>query len=196
MKLLVATKNQEKLNIAQRLYRAIDPSIMLFGLADSGLSGEIVEIGSIEQRAEQKARYYCDKAKSQLSEIPWDGVLGIDDGIDVGDGIIRANSQETTDAILAEQAAKPGDTIRMARASSTIWFNNGKNYAITTYSPYIFLGNPKGIVRKEGVYPLTQVFAPLGQDQTLAEMSEAETTAYYLQYHRREIEELLKSYKS
>ena len=190
-KILIATKNRDKFVIAADIFKRIGLQNYEFvNLHDLGIVDEIEEIGSISQRAEQKAEFYGEIA----IKLPVTGlavVIGIDDGIRLTNSDEASpNSKEITEGILLGKLHKKGDTIWIARSFS-VYVRGDKSIVTTeTQIPFIFLGNDNKIRLKNEQYPLSFVFSMMNDFRPVAEVSSKESNDYYLKYSESPLREM------
>jgi hypothetical protein len=149
---LVATKNKDKYKIAKALLEKIFPGRFSFAsLIDIGITEEIDELGSIEDRARQKPEFYRNCADKQFPQKEISAVVGIDDGF----GITEAdegdpNSKELTDQILSGSYLAEGKTIWLKRAFAIS--NDNGTRSIMTSIPFAFRGYAKNIKNNSFIF--------------------------------------------
>ena len=119
MKVLVATRNKDKFEIVKRMVEAIIPDALLISVADVDISGDVVEVGTISERAVQKAQYFLERLEWSKCADDFDAVLAVDDGLRIADGDATPNSKELTDRILKEEWS-PGEEIDVVRSFALI----------------------------------------------------------------------------
>jgi hypothetical protein len=190
-KILIATKNDDKFAIAKALIDNVFPERFEFiGLNDIETDFDIEEIGSIEDRARDKARTYWTELNrlNKLNEMY--AAVGIDDGFSASaDAPGDPNSKELTDKILSGAYLVKDETIWLKRAFAVANDELGILSAMTSI-PFRYLGNSRGIVREEGVYPLSRALGPLGSSKTISQMDFNESIEYYLGYCKNELKKL------
>jgi hypothetical protein len=189
-KLLIATRNNDKYKIATSLFEAVFPDTFTFeNLNDTTITHDVIETGSILERAEKKAKEIWNILDEQQKKDYFASV-GIDDGFSfTPDGDGDPNSKEITDQILSGQLLNQNDTIWLKRAFA--FCNDSSIHSSLTTIPLIFQGNQKNIKRQEGVYPLSQVLSPKDQKLPLSDINFNDTIQYYLKYSGQEILNLL-----
>lgn len=189
MKLLVATRNKDKFNLVKLLLESIVPHINLVPLFDVDISDNMIEDGSIEERAVQKAKFFFSKLQNLKDGDQFEGVLGIDDGIQIGDQAPSPNSKELTESILGEKYPK-GTSIGIVRAFALIT-KEGALRSTQSVIPFVFLGNENGVTRSEGQYPLSKVLAPFGMTVPFSQLSDEESNKFMLEYSKEGLTEIL-----
>lgn len=178
MQILIATRNRDKYLIVRRLLEASIPDAFLASLEEGRVDGDVVEVGSIQERAVQKATYFAGRLEQDGRADEYDAVLAIDDGLSVEGAEATPNSKELTDRILGGEWAV-GTPIAVVRAYALIKRGERARVA-TTIVPFTFLGNPTGTRRQPGRYPLSEVLAPAGDDRTVSQLSQAEEDKFNL----------------
>lgn len=166
MRVLVATRNYDKFGIVRRMVECVVTDAHLQALSDTNIPGDVVEVGSIVERAAQKAEYFQDRLEHSGRSDEFDAVLAIDDGLRVGEDEPTPNSKELTDKILRGEWPK-GTPITVVRAFALIRSGERVRTEVTEV-PFDFLGNPSGVTREKGRYPLSQVLAPRGMDVSVS----------------------------
>lgn len=194
MKLLIATKNLDKYKIVTNLLLRCNSNLKFYNLRDLNIDSNIKEVGTIADRAKQKALFYQKylKQNSMIDNIDW--VIGVDDGIgfskkDEG----NPNSKELTDKILSNQCVNTGDKVWIKRAYSVIGKNN-QIMVCTTSIPFIFFGNRTSVKRQDNKYPLSRVFGVIDDNArlTIAEMDFNDSLDYYFKFSEKELCRLAK----
>lgn len=180
MKVLVATRNKDKFEIVKRMVEAIVPDAHLVSVADVNVSGDVVEVGTISERAVQKAQYFLERLEWSDCADDFDAVLAVDDGLRIANGEATPNSKELTDRILQEEWP-PGQSIEVVRSFALIKRGERPRVEITSV-PFVFLGNPLSIEREKGKYPLSSVLAPQGKDVPVIELSQHEEDEFNLSH--------------
>lgn len=189
MAILVATRNNDKFDVIKSMFTACVPDIHLVSLAETKLLGEVQERGSILDRAIAKANYFSEQITKQGIAASFDGVLGIDDGFRINNGIDDPDSETIAGAILA--GAYPiGTSVTVVRAFALLKQHQDVRIAVT-YIPFIFMGNPKNIRPKKKSYILSYVLAPAGSDRVNEELSREQRTAYNLKYSKKALIDLV-----
>jgi hypothetical protein len=154
--LLFATTNGEKFDLVASVFRGLGHSIDW----DGANVGPSEEYGDISARAVSKAQ------QAHRRGIPdhYDGVLGVDDGLRLGDAAASADSKALTDAILAGDACRVGEDVCIVRAHALRLRGDHDTFRISIAEiPFVYLGNPKHVRRSPGGgLPLLQVLAPPG----------------------------------
>ena len=189
MNLLVATRNKDKYDIVRRMVEAIIPDAHTVSLDEADVSGDVVEVGSIAQRAAQKALYFLERLQLADRVGEFDGILAVDDGLSIGGDEATPNSKELTDRILRSEWPI-GTSIAVIRAFSLVKRGEQARIEITTV-PFSFIGNNSGIIRESGKYPLSQVLAPQGSMSPVSQMSKEEEDAFNLAHSSEALSRLL-----
>lgn len=190
--ILIATKNLDKFRIVMDILKGIGLRTYSYvSLVDLQIEDEMEESGTIEDRARQKVIFYKEilKNKNLLTDIV--AIIGVDDGIYIKkEGYHTAESKEITDQILSGLRLQKGDEIVIRRSYFAYIANANEDFHCTTNVPFQFLGNPKGITRKDGKYPLSHVIGHLGGNTTVAE-NISESNIRYNITHSQELLPLL-----
>lgn len=190
-KFLVATKNKDKFLIAVDIFKKIGlQNYEYINLHDLGINDNIEETGDIIQRAEQKAKFYGDIAK-KLSVAGLVAIVGIDDGIKLSkNDNANPNSKEITNGILSGELVKKGDIVWIARAFVIYVLETGKIVSSTTLIPFNFLGNSEDVRWMNEKYPLSLVLGRVNDFKPVAEISNKESSEYYLKYSEYPLREM------
>lgn len=190
-KILVATKNRDKFTIVVDIFRKLGLRDYEFvNLHDLGITDEIEEVGSIIQRAEQKAIFYAGIINRQPA-IGVRLVVGIDDGIKLpNDDKASPNSKEITRGILSGQLVKKGDIIWIVRSFVIYVAEDGNVISSMTQIPFSFLGNSKNVSLEDEKYPLSLVLGMMNDFRPIAEISSEESSKYYLKYSEYPLREM------
>lgn len=174
MKILIATKNNSKFEIISRmLYSILENNILIKNLNDYDYFVDKDEIGTNIERAQAKAK----NAEEQIKE-DFDFILGIDDGIIIGDKEYVTVKDHLYDIVVGDKI-KIGSTIYITRAYFLI-SNDKKEFFCYNKIPYI--------VRKKldtveiGGYPLNSVISTIDNDTVLTDRSNEELNDYFLKY--------------
>lgn len=193
--ILVATYNMDKYRIVTALISKVFCDKFWFkSISDVGIKLEVIEEGSIIQRAEQKAIDVW-KNMNRTERKEYYATIGIDDGFslkkdDEGD----PNSKLLTDKILSGDFIKKNRTIWLKRG---IALNNDQElYSVLTTIPFVFLGNPNNIKRQEGTYSLMQVLRPINGNYALNQIEFGEAIKYYSSYCNDDIKRLFNEMKN
>ncbi|MCB9799047.1 hypothetical protein H6758_04990 [Candidatus Nomurabacteria bacterium] len=188
--LLIATKNQDKLNIICALIDKLAPSKFIFSdLKSAEIDCEIEETGSILERSEQKAREVFGILSEKQKQQFW-AVLGIDDGFDLKqDGPGDPDSKTFAHALLVGKAASIGETIWIKRGFALC--NRSGMQSIMTALPFRYVGNPNGVSAKEDGYPLAKVLTPIVGNVLHSQMSKTDLVDYYEKYLGESLSKLL-----
>lgn len=187
MQILLATRNKDKFIIVKSMIESIVPDSYLISIDDANLKGDVVEVGTIQDRARQKARYFIDKLEEAGRE-DFDAVLGIDDGLSIGGNQASPNSKELTDKILRGEWPV-GTSVDIVRAYALIRRGEQPRIEVTRV-PFVFSGNVQGQSRREGSYPLSGVVSIPGDARTVSELPKAEEDAYNLTHSAPALEHL------
>jgi|CXWL01.1.fsa_nt_gi hypothetical protein len=188
MKILVATRNQDKFDIVCRMVSEVIPDAHLVSLQDGKVTGDVVEVGSIAERAVQKARYFLERLGWLNRVDDFDAVMAMDDGLSINSGDPTPNSKELTDRILLSEWPI-GTAVTVVRAFALIKRSERERIEITTV-PFEFLGNPNGVSRETGKYPLSKVLAPVGTKIAVSEWSMEDENAFNLSHSSEALQRL------
>jgi hypothetical protein len=170
------------------MVEAIVPDAHLASLTDATLLGDVVEAGTIAQRAVQKAAYFEDRLEWAGRSTDFDAVLAIDDGLSIEGREAQPNSKELTDRI--HKSEWPiGTAIVVVRAFALIRRGERPRVELTAV-PFRFLGNPSNIQRERGKYPLSSVLAPEGMQSPVINLSPEEENAFNLSHSAEALRQL------
>lgn len=182
--ILIATKNLDKFRIVTDILMGISLRTYHYvSLVDLHIEDEMEESGTVEDRAKQKVIFYKNilKNKNLLNNVI--AIIGVDDGIYIKkEGFHTAESKEITDQILSGTRVQKGAEIVIWRSYFAYITNTNEEFHCTTNVPFQFLGNPKGITRKEGKYPLSHVIGHLGSNITVADNTSENNIRYNIEY--------------
>jgi hypothetical protein len=156
----------------------IIPDVFLLSLTAANIPGDVVEAGSIAERAIQKASFFVGRIEWLDRVSEFDAVLAVDDGLRVGGSPALPTSKELTDRILKSEWAR-GTSVTVVRAFALIKRGEQPRVEVTNV-PFKYLGNPRNVLRENGKYPLSQVLAPEGKGITVSEMAAEEEDAFNL----------------
>jgi hypothetical protein len=115
MKVLVATRNRDKFEVVRQMVEQVISDATLISLSQANVSGDVLEVGTVPQRARQKAEYFVERLGRSERTDEFDAVLAVDDGIRIAEGDVTPHSQEITDRILNGDWP-PGTVITVVRA--------------------------------------------------------------------------------
>ncbi len=184
---LLATTNIDKAWILRGLFKEIlwESKYKYVTLQDIWSIIEPDEIGSITERAEQKALYYGSKIEEDL-----DFVIGSDDGIEIiGYYPATPASAEMTDLILKDSF--PIGTTIIVHRSIAIFSKKTQEIFITSMKiPFTYNGNSDQIQRKKWTYPLSQVLIPEGHTSTFSQLTISEQQWFTYLHSQKEMTEI------
>jgi hypothetical protein len=191
-KIVIATNNLSK-------FEVIRPILMYSGLINYhfvrpenlGIELDVVETGSLRNRARIKAVEVYELLKSQgkLSDVYM--TVGSDDGIRINiENKTYSDSKMATDRILKKDFVNIGDEITIVRAFAFV-LQSGTIFSCITRIPMTFIGNPNNITRQEGVYPLEHVLAYKGTFTPIAKLDQETTDKYNQTYMLPKIKKVL-----
>lgn len=161
-KVIIATKNRDKFALVSNLLRRTGrfDGAKFFSLKDLDISEDFEEIGNVQERALKKARDYAGVLQSKGLSGDVRCVIGVDDAMLVEkEGEIVVDSKTITDEILAGTRMALGERLIVVRGYGMIDMETGEDGTCETRSPFVFLGNEDGVIRKDGEYPLSRVLA-------------------------------------
>lgn len=177
-KILFATKNHDKFEVVINLFRNagyIDYDFEYL-VSIKLPCAEIKEIGTIIDRAKQKAKYINSVLKE--NNTYFDVVVGIDDGIMIGDEI-KENVKDLILPIIKGELLKDGEIIYICRAFFIISGNKTKK--IFTKIPFKYK-KTDNIEIKENSYPLSRTLTTIDNEIFVSDMNKQEENNYYLKY--------------
>ncbi|MGI8419928.1 MAG: hypothetical protein ACR2LN_04775 [Candidatus Levyibacteriota bacterium] len=178
--IVIATKNTDKFRIVVDILLGLGGTGFTYcNLKDLGITEEMEEKGTIEERAKQKVLFYKNFILDTMTPRDVVSIIGVDDGIYIEkEGKGTAQSKEITDLILSDSYLHRGDTVIIQRSYFAYFPYSKKDFSIVTNIPLQFLGNPKGITRKEGSYPLSHVLGHIGTETTIVDNSKESNIRY------------------
>ncbi len=188
-KILIATTNIDKYNVVTYLLKKAGLDDYLYqSLNDINYDGpDKKEQGSIEERAENKARVvkeYLDENNNNVYEF----IIGIDDGIFIK-GALEENIKDYIKRILYENYLADGEEYAFYRAYCLI-NKSGDIFKTETKIPYTYKFK-SGAEFKEKAYPLSQVSVPYGYDVAVAELSSEDGNEYAWKYSKDKLNDLV-----
>lgn len=191
--ILVATQNKDKFCIVVDILERIGSQKYNYvSLVNFNITEDVKESGTTEERAKQKVLFYkniCEK-KNLLGNVI--AIVGVDDGIFIKkEGFSTAESKEITDQILSGTRINIGDEIDIRRSYFLTNIKTKEELSCTTNIPFQFLGNPNGITRQSGKYPLSYVIGHLNSDVKVADNSNNSNIDYNV-IHSQELLPILK----
>ncbi len=83
LSILVATRNEDKFEIVRRLIQPFIGGSLLISLNSTKIDGDVVESGSINERAIQKALYFHERSQAYGRKGQHFATLAADDGFAV-----------------------------------------------------------------------------------------------------------------
>jgi len=190
MRILVATTNADKLDLITRMFVSIyGDALQMFSLPHAKLEGEVVENGTIGDRAIAKADYFSNELARQQRQAEFDAVLGSDDGIGIGGGRVSPQSQEIVQRILdGEWPIGTSVSVMRAFALCPPWTSASVS---TSELPFTIVRRGRDIVLRKGEYPLSMVLAPQGHDVPFSELNRTQQDRFNLAHSETAIVTLL-----
>jgi hypothetical protein len=188
MKILIATTNEDKFRIVRAMVEDVIPDAYLISLKEAKLDGDVVEVGTMAERAVQKAKYFEERAEWYGRGNEFDAIMAIDDGLSIQSQEARPNSKELTDRILLGEWPV-GSPVGVVRAFALIKRGELPRVELTTV-PFTFVGNPSNLKREGGKYPLSRVLAPFGMERPVIELSTQEENAFNLSHSAEALKRL------
>lgn len=188
MEILVATRNVDKYHIVRRMIEAAVPDAFLASLEDAQVPGDVVEVGTIQERAVQKAVYFSSQLELLGRDDEFEAVLAVDDGMSIDGQEASPNSKELTDEILGGRWPV-GTSVAIVRALALV--KRGERPRVeTTTVPFTFSGNDANTRRESGRYPLSEVLTPEGEARPVCHLSQEEEDRFNLRHSAEAIEAL------
>lgn len=181
MKILIATSNASKFEIVSRMLKTIlNGNIEISSLKDLPKYDELPEEGDNRERAKTKAF----SAYENFMDL-FDYIIGIDDGIIIGEEEYVAVKEHLDDIIFGD--VKIGTSIYITRAYHMI-SKDGKEYSCFNKIPYVLIKKLDNC-DYEG-YPLNNVLSTIESDCSLTSMSAEELNDYFIKYSLDDLKEL------
>jgi hypothetical protein len=148
-------------------------------LKELEIEDEVEESGTIENLAEQKAKFYFQKAVEIGREF--DYVLGVDDGIEIP-GIVppTAETKKIVSQIINQNLIQIGQSVNILRAFCFI-SKDGKKELVTKI-PLKYIGDDEQIAKITGKYPLSFLLSHIDKNQAIADTADEQITVYNLKY--------------
>lgn len=192
-KVIIATKNKDKFVLVSDLLRRTGrfDGVEFLSLKDLDISEDFEEIGNVQERALKKAKDYAEvlRAKGLSDDVRC--IIGVDDAMLVEkEGEIVVDSKTITDEILAGTRMTPGERLIVVRGYGMIDIETEEERTCETKVPFVFLGNEKGIIRKDGEYPLSRVLAYEGDTIPITERPWEVGMEYGWKYYREPLEKM------
>lgn len=139
--ILLATQNEAKITLLTKLITDVCGEYEFANLKELEINDEVEESGTIENRAEQKSKFYYQKAMEIGREF--DYVLGADDGIEIP-GIVppTAETKKIVHQIINDNLIQIGQSVNILRAFCFI-SKDGKKELVTKI-PLKYIGDEIG----------------------------------------------------
>ena len=186
-KVLIATTNKDKFSVVSKiLEKTIFPKDKYEIMAlttDMNIPDE-KEVGSNIERARSKAI----NAYTHLKGYNFDYIVGLDDAIFIK-GTLQPNVKEYISKILFDNYLSVGERYEFNRAYCII-DKDGKMYETSIGVPYEYKPLDHSVNLKEYSYPLSMVSCPIGKNIAVSDLSEEESTEYFLKYIKDDIMKL------
>lgn len=186
-KVLIATTNKDKFEAVSSIFKRtifkedeyeIIPQSKDMNIPDEKESGNNIE------RARQKAL----NAFNHMKEYNYDYIVGLDDAIYIK-GRLEPNIKEYINKILFENYLEDGEKYAFNRAYCII-NKSGKIYEVALDIPYEYHSLKEEYKLEEFTYPLSKVAYPVGYNKPVSELTQEESTNYYLEYVAEGLKEL------
>ena len=183
-RVLIATTNKDKFDSVNKIFKRTifpDNEFIIEKLSEEmNLPDEKEEGNNVEI-----ARMKANNAFNYLKSYNYDFIVGLDDALYIK-GRIEPNIKEYLSKILYERFLYDGEEYAFNRAYCIV--DKDKNiYEAALSIPEIYHPLKKDYVVKEHTYPLSQVSYPIGYDKPVCELSDDESTNYYLKYVKKGI---------
>ena len=178
-KVLIATTNKDKFDAVSNIFKRTifkEDEYEIIPLSKDMNIPDEKEHGNNVERARTKTL----NAYNHLKEYNFDYIVGLDDAIFIK-GRLEPNIKEYINKILFENYLEDGEEYAFNRAYSII-DKNEQLYEVALSIPYIYHSLKEDYQLEDFTYPLSKVAYPIGYDKSVSEMSEEETTTYYLKY--------------
>ncbi len=178
-RILFATKNHDKFKLVSNLFKAVgyvDYDFDYLGSINLPCD-DIKEVGSVTDRAKQKAIYIKNFLKEKNNN-DFVAVIGVDDGIMIGDEI-KENVKDLILPIIKGELLKDSEIIYICRAFFIISGNKTKE--IFTKIPFKYK-KTDNVEIKENSYPLSHTLTTIDNEIFISDMSKEEENNYYLKY--------------
>ncbi len=186
--ILIATTNQDKFNIISTLLNKIGfNQFQFYNLKMLNLTSTIIETGSIEDRAKQKAYEFKSLTNTYTA------IIGIDDGILLPTfHTIDTELKKVLKQIIYDKILQQNDIVYICR--SFYFITPKKEYSIFTKIPFIY-HNKENIEIKPNSYPLSQLLSPIDSTQFITELTQDEEMDYYMKYCQDKFNHILADIK-
>lgn len=176
--ILLATQNESKIKLLTKLITDVCGEFKFINLKELGIDDEVLETGTIEERAKDKAQFYLQKAMKIGHEF--DYVLGSDDGIEIP-GIIAptAETKKIVSQIINQNLIQSEQEVNILRAFCFISKFGRKE--LVTKIPLKYIGDEQ-IAKITGKYPLSFLLSHIDKNQAIADNLPEKITIYNLKY--------------
>ena len=178
-RVLIATTNKDKFSVVSKIFeKTIFPKdeYKISSLTSSMTLPEEKEIGNNMERARQKAL----NAFNYLKDYNFDYIVGLDDAMVIR-GKKEPNIKEYINKILYENYINDGEEYSFTRAYCII-DKDGIIYETDLDIPEIYHSLKKDYEIENHTYPLSQVSYPIRYNKPVCELTDEESTNYYLKY--------------
>lgn len=186
--ILIATTNNSKFELISTLLISCGFNDYKFNsLKDLDLIIEDKqEVGSILERAKQKAIEAINAINNSNNEYNFDSVIGIDDGIEIKQ-VLDANVKKLVPSIINNELLIENEIVYICRAFY-FYINKNLQKEIITKIPFKYKQWKKDInFLKENSYPLSYVLSTLNNNIPVIEMNKQESNEYYKYYCEKEL---------
>jgi inosine/xanthosine triphosphate pyrophosphatase family protein len=180
--ILLATQNEAKIKLFSKLITDVCGEFEFVNLKELGIEADVLESGTIEERARQKAKFYFQKTAEMGHGF--DYVLGSDDGIEIP-GIVGANAEtkKIVSQIINDNLIQIGQSVNILRAFCFVSKLGLKE--LITKIPLKYIGNKEQIAKITGQYPLSFLLSHIDKNQAIVDTSVEQITIYNLKYSNR-----------
>lgn len=184
-KILIATRNKDKFKIVSKLLGTNNFSDSIF-YSLNDIEDDVIdkkETGDIINRSLQKSLNARDSIKTS-----YDFIVGVDDGIKMKGKMVE-NVKDYINLIIDDKYLLQGEKVFIVRAYTFV-NKNGICKSIVTEIPFEYKRIKEKFEILENSYPLSYVLSPVGSQQTVIQLSDDESNAYYLKFSQTKFEEV------
>lgn len=195
MKILVTTTNLDKFKIVKKLFQSSGFNNQIFCSLndfDGCIKNDIQEIGTIENRAKNKAEQY----KFILENPGYLAVIGVDDGIKLSESSkSNPDVKKIIPNIIRGNLLNNNDIVFIQRAFYILTKNN-KSKSFITNIPFKYKhSNISEDFLKKKDYPLSYFLCEIDKTIPVSEYTQEQNNKYYLKYSKSSIQKCAISLK-
>lgn len=186
MKILIATRNNDKFKIIEKLLKStIYSSSEFYSLNElEEVIEEKKETGNIINRAQEKAY----TVYNNITNNDFDYIIGVDDGIEMKSKLVE-NVKDYIEDIINDKFLIEKEKIFIVRAFSFI-NKKGNEKSIITKIPFVYKKTEKKLEILNNTYPLSYVLTEVNKNVTISNQNFEDSNNYYKLYSERQLNEV------